>query len=364
MGYIAVRGGEEAILNAETLVRYSRLGGRTEPITLAQIEEQLGFAVDRVMGEGGLYAPEIASAAFKQAAGDTLEAAFLVRAYRSSVPRIGTSEVIDTENMRVRRRISAAFKEIPGGQLLGATIDYTHHLIRFDLLEDEKKSAERIRESYRDLVGSGKPIPDTFPKVVQYLRDQGLLPTVKDDDSPPMDITLQALDFPAPRSARLQTLARAETGGVLALAYASMRGYGQIHPVIGELRVGDVPVRFQESDSDTPTLLGRIRVTECEIIAKMEKEEQGGKPELTLGYGLCFGHNEVKAIASAVLDRAMMSDNPTSPPEDQEFVLMHTDGIEASGFCQHYKLPHYVTFQAELSQIRGVKDDMEKGGGE
>jgi alpha-D-ribose 1-methylphosphonate 5-triphosphate synthase subunit PhnI len=362
MGYIAVRGGEDAIKNSQALLDHDRLGGESAPITVKQVEEQFHLALDRVMGEGGLYAPDTAAAAFKQAAGDTLEAAFLLRAYRSSVPRIGYSETVDTEKMRVIRRISAAFKEIPGGQVLGATVDYTHHLIRFDLLEDEGRAKEETRAAFRNLAHKGEPIPDTFPKVIHYLRERGLLPERRPKGSRPLDITLQSLDFPAPRSARLQALARAETGGVLALAYANMRGYGDVHPVIGELRVGSVPVFFRGSETEPNSLLGWVRVTECEVITQMEKRGPDDQPRFTLGYGLCFGHNEVKAISMAVLDRALGVETPKAPPEDQEFVLLHTDGIEASGFCLHYKLPHYVSFQADLEQMRRAREDQtEKG---
>jgi alpha-D-ribose 1-methylphosphonate 5-triphosphate synthase subunit PhnI len=361
MGYIAVRGGEESILSAETLLQYSRLGGSSVPITLDQIQEQLGSAVDRVMGEGGLYAPQIAAAAFKQAAGDTFEAAFLLRAYRSSIPRVGTSEPIETERMRVIRRISAAFKDIPGGQILGATNDYTHRLIRFDLIEDEVETARTFREAFGTLVSTGKAIPETFPKIIQYLRKQELLPDVQSKNDPPSDITLETLTFPAPRSARLQSLSRAETGGVLALAYSSMRGYGQVHPVIGEMRIGDVPIFLRGSEEEDSCLVGFVRVTECEVITQMERSGSDDRPIFSIGYGLCFGHNEVKAISMAVLDRALMSESAKSPPEDQEFVLLHTDGIESSGFCLHYKLPHYVSFKADLEQIRRAREDGARG---
>ncbi|NTW37310.1 MAG: carbon-phosphorus lyase complex subunit PhnI, partial [Syntrophobacteraceae bacterium] len=347
MSYVAVRGGERAILNAETLLQASRLAGGTDPVSLQQVEEQFGMAVDRVMGEGGLYARDLAAAAFKQAAGDTFEAAFLLRAHRSSLPRIGCSETVDTERMRVVRRISAAFKEIPGGQLLGGTSDYSHRLIRFELLEGEEDVRKAIRTSFTDLEKQGSPIPETFPKVVRKLREEGLLPGKEPSTSLPFDITLDSHPFPLPRSARLQTLARAETGGMLALAYAAMRGYGQVHPVIGELRVGDVPVHFKGPGEGNAHLLGWVRVTECEVITQMGKGQADGKPQFTLGYGLCFGHNETKAICMAVLDRTLMSPNPERPTEDQEFVLLHTDGVESSGFCLHYKLPHYVSFQAD-----------------
>jgi alpha-D-ribose 1-methylphosphonate 5-triphosphate synthase subunit PhnI len=313
------------------------------------------LAVDRVMGEGGLYAPELAAAALRQSGGDTLEAAFLVRAYRSSVPRIGSSDLVDPNRMRVERRISAAFKEIPGGQLLGATPDYTHRLIRLDLLENPLEARESLSRAFEQLMREGEPVPDAFPKVVTMLQEQGLLPSVTPKETQPVDVTVDSLEFPAPRSARLQLLARSETGGILALAYASMRGYGQIHPVVGELRVGEVPIRFQGH------LVGWARVTECEVIARMDAPSPSELPQFTLGYGLCFGHNEVKAISMAILDRALMSPDPENPTQDQEFVLLHTDGVESSGFCLHYKLPHYVTFQADLSQIREVRGDPQRG---
>jgi len=168
--------------------------------------------------------------------------------------------------------------------------------------------------------------------------------------APPVDITRQALTFPAPRSAALQTLARGETGGLLLLAYSNMRGYGDIHPTIGELRLGFLPVQVRHPLTGEPYCIGEVKVTEAEVIARFTAKD--GTPKFTLGYGLCFGHNEVKAIAMAVLDRAMQAEESKSPSEDQEFVLSHVDGIESMGFCTHYKLPHYVTFQSDLDRLR------------
>jgi alpha-D-ribose 1-methylphosphonate 5-triphosphate synthase subunit PhnI len=166
----------------------------------------------------------------------------------------------------------------------------------------------------------------------------------------PIDITREALTFPAHRSAALQIMARGETGGLLALAYSNMRGYGVVHPTVGELRVGYIPLVVPHPITGQNETVGEVLVTEAEIIAHAESNNDG--PRFTLGYGLCFGHNETKAIAMAVLDRSMQSDDPNAPSEDQEFVLQHVDGIESMGFCNHYKLPHYVTFQSELDRIR------------
>lgn len=356
MGYVAVRGGEQAIANAETLLLMERAGGASALLNPCQIREQLYLAVDRVMGEGSLYAPDLAALAFKQAAGDTFEAAFILRSYRTTLPRIGYAEPAVMEQMRVVRRISAAFKEIPGGQILGPTADYTLRLLNFDL---EKESAQSNARAFRQLIeaaGELEPLPESFPKVIEMLRREGLLvarSAPADAAGPAVDVTRQALSFPAPRSAQLQTLARAETGGLLALAYSNMRGYGSVHPVIGELRVGYLPLAMKHPCSGLPVRVGDIKVTEAEVIARLERTD--GEPRFTLGYGVCFGHNETKAIAMAVLDRAMGAAEPQAPSEDQEFVLTHVDGIESMGFCNHYKLPHYVTFQSDLDRLRRLR---------
>jgi alpha-D-ribose 1-methylphosphonate 5-triphosphate synthase subunit PhnI len=355
MGYVAVRGGAAAIENAEAFSLVRRAGGSSALLTPGQIREQLHFAVDRVMGEGSLYAPDLAALAFKQAAGDTFEAAFILRSFRTTLPRLGYSEPIVTDGMRVIRRISAAFKDIPGGQILGPTPDYTLRLLDFEL-QDE--SAAHTRQQVRRLLRDTErlqPLPERFPKVVAMLREEGLLVRrhTSGAERGLMDITRQAPGFPAPRSAQLQTLARGETGGMLALAYSNMRGYGSVHPVIGELRVGFLAVPFKNPRTGRMECIGEVLVTEAEVIARLAEAE--GSAQFSLGYGLCFGHNETKAIAMAVLDRAISGAEPAAPSEDQEFVLTHVDGIESMGFCNHYKLPHYVTFQSELDRLRRVR---------
>jgi alpha-D-ribose 1-methylphosphonate 5-triphosphate synthase subunit PhnI len=359
MGYVAVKGGREAIENAARFLKYERVKGRADPIAVRQILEQLHLAVDRVMSEGSLYAPELGALAVKQSAGDTLEASFLLRAYRTTQPRIGYSVPCRAEHMRVVRRISAAFKEIPGGQVLGPTSDYTLRLLDFDLL-DEPRAAWRAYVG--ELLGESAErdeLDESFAKVVEVLRREGLLVQRSDDahgdGAEVCDVTRESPVFPAPRSAALQTLARGETGGLLCLAYSNMRGYGMVHPTVGELRVGYLPLLSRHPYTDEVEFVGEVKVTEAEVISKMKTSPGDELPVLTLGYGLCFGHNETKAISMAVLDRAMQSAEPSAPSEDQEFVLQHVDGIEAMGFCNHYKLPHYVTFQSELDRLRKAR---------
>jgi alpha-D-ribose 1-methylphosphonate 5-triphosphate synthase subunit PhnI len=356
MSYVAVKGGIEAIENACRLFAWERSKGTSAPLAVEQIRDQLYLAVDRVMGEGSLYAPDLAALALKQAAGDSSEASFMLRAYRATQPRLSYSLPVDTEEMRIVRRISSAFKDIPGGQMLGATSDYTLRLLDFELLKDD----DARRTAFREMVFSSLPIdteiPATFPKVIDILRREGLLADAVPADSAaePFDITRQSLTFPAPRSAALQSLARGETGGLLTLAYSSMRGYGNIHPTLGELRVGSVPLRIAHPVTGQPYTVGEVKVTEAEVLARFEGTD--GMPRFSLGYGFCFGQNELKAISMAVLDRTTRTSQPTCPAEDQEYVLYHTDGIEAMGFCNHWKLPHYVDFLSDLDRLRKAQE--------
>jgi len=358
VGYVPIKGGREAIEAAEDLVHYFRLRGGSAPLAIQQIQDQMRLAVDRAMGEGGLYAPFHAAVALKQAEGDTVEASFILRAYRSTLPRIGYSTVTDTREMTVIRRISAAFKDIPGGQVLGPTRDYSLRLLDLRLAEEDTRQIEEFLARYRPQPDEGEK-PRSFPKVVDLLRSEGLLekyPTTQEPEKIP-DLTREPLTFPASRPVRLQSMARSETGGLMTLAYSSMRGYGNVHPTLGELRVGCVPVNVPHRHrAGNMVNVGRILVTEAEIIARMDETEAEARPRFTLGYGLCFGHNEIKAISMAVLDRTMRNTAGAAPAEDEEFVLCHTDGIEASGFTAHWKLPHYVTFQSVLDRLRRMQN--------
>lgn len=355
MGYVAVQGGIDAIENSEQLANYVRLKGKSTPINVKQIQDQLRFLVDRVMSEGGLYSPLHAALAIKQSEGDPMEASFYIRAYRSTLCRLTESLPLDMGKMRINRRISSAFKDIPGGQILGYTSDYKQRLLDFSLLdEDESVMDEFLEEFNLHKADNDDSSEGRFKKVADILREQGLV-RIPEQKAPQeiSDITKESVSFPAPRSARLQMMARSETGGILAIAYSSMRGYGSIHPTIAELRVGFVPVYINHPfRKDEVINTGWIQVTEAEIIAKFGTDEADEKPYFTMGYGICFGANEVKSISMAVLDRTMKESEGKAPANDQEFVLMHIDGIESSGFCAHFKLPHYITFQSDLDSLR------------
>lgn len=359
MGYVAIKGGGRAIEGAAGAAEALRAaeGEDGQPLTLAAIEHQLRLLTSRVVSEGGLYHPRLAALALKQMQGDTLEAAFALRAYRSTKPRLLETPVQDTARMRLIRRISSAFKDIPGGQMLGPTFDYALRLMRFDMADESPEAFRGIARRFLSQVPEAD-LPNTFPKVVDALRAEGLLPPADRSQVPAFDITREPLVFPVPRSAALATMARAETGSLLAIAYSNMRGYGDVHPTIAELRVGYLPVILPHPVTGEPTEAGEVLMTECEVVAMYEDGDADGPPVFTLGYGACFGHNETKAISMAILDRALqkgMRDGPSNPSEDPEFVLLHVDGVDSMGFANHYKMPHYVTFQSDMDRLRTTR---------
>ena len=370
MGYVAVRGGGRAIEESLKLLERERVSGNAMA-SVSEIEATFPGLIEQVMGEASLYAPRLAAVALKQAQGSPEEAVFLLRAFRSTLERPYTSRVIDTQNMAVQRRISAAFKDVPGGQLLGATRDYSHRLIRFDLEnETDEDAAEARRQFDEELEAACAALTEeeraqhkraadglkAMPKVLDYLRKEGLIEECADDDAPPVDVTMDPLVFPAPRSARLQTLARGMTQGVTALGYAAIRGFGPSHPTVGELRAGMVEVLVDHpvgaGGEEDAYYLGSIPVTEVESVFSVDRTENGrARMGFKMGYGMVMGHQETKAIAMSVLDFCLDQGDKRYPTQDEEFVLYHVDGVEATGFVSHLKLPHYVTFQSKLSSV-------------
>ena len=331
MGYVAVKGGQDAISNAAELVEYYRWRDNPQPVETSQFRPQFRLLIDKVMGEGSLYAPEHAALALQQVEGDVFEAAFILRAYRATLQRRYTSETINTREMFVQRRISSAFREIPGGQILGPTRDYTHRLLNPAPVRAGLGSIEQFLTGLTDHLNPEKlKGVTTFGKVIDLLMSEGVMrrDMYPDEDRRLVDVTREAIKFPAPRSARLQMLARAETGGLMCLGYSSMRGYGDKHGTVGELRVGDVPVRLADPRGRR-RYIGKIKVSEAEMIGRSPVKKKGSVPFLSVGYGLCFGQNETKVICMGMLDSALRHPNTQNPANNQEFVLYHTECIEA-----------------------------------
>lgn len=374
--YVAVKGGERAIHSAHRLLAQKRRGEKSlPPLDVSQISQQLNLAVDRVMNEASLYDRELAALAIKQSSGDLVEAIFLLRAYRTTLARLMIANPIETDTMSVNRRISAIYKDIPGGQLLGPTYDYTHRLLDFALLaesDDEerltehdsrldealKAAAERLTE--RSSTEQESEIRDHLPKVSALLAKEQLIQGEIDDGTLPPDVTREPVMYPCNRASRLQQLVRGDEGFLLALGYSTQRGYGRNHPFAGEIRTGQIEIMITPEELGFEISIGEITVTECEMITGF-KADENELPHFTQGYGLVFGAAERKAMSMAVVDRALQSaeyqEPVLGPAQDEEFVLAHADNVDAAGFLSHLKLPHYVDFQAELTLVRQLQKE-------
>ena len=381
MGYTSVKGGAEAIAAAERLIQQLQVDSDERLLELRQVRHQLRAAVDQIMGEGSLYAPDLAALAFRQAEGDLAEAAFMLRAYRSTLPRLGYAIPVSGSQMNVVRRISSTFRDVPDGQLLGRTRDYTQRLLDLDAATPATIPSAPVGTSAETPDAADGTEPPLWNghalKVSDAMRRMGLiaqLPATDDRDAgalddlaAPDDITRHSMRFPVSRSAWLQGLARSETGALVCLAYSSLRGYGGgEHGTIAELRVGALPLKVIHPLTGEPTTVGTYQVTECEMTGRQgssddESSGTASKPKYGISYGLVFGQNERKAISMSLLDSSLMAGasgegNP-APANDQEMVLSNTDGIESFGFVEHLKLPHFVTFGAGLDVSSNLASD-------
>ncbi|MFG1923059.1 carbon-phosphorus lyase complex subunit PhnI [Cryptosporangium sp. NPDC048952] len=368
--YVAVKGGERAIANAHALLAKRGRGNTELPrIDARQVADQLGVLVARVMSEGSLYDPELAARAIVQAQGDVLEAITLVRSYRTTLPRFGATLPVDTTGLPPQRRISATFKDLPGGQQLGATFDYTHRLFTppdadshhplSGPLSAQPNSAPPAAGADGGTAGS-RDEEVSMPRITELLGAEALLeadPTATGDPEP-ADLTRDPTIFPMSRPERLQALARGDEGFLLGLAYSTQRGYGGTHPFAGEIRTGEIEVEFEAPELGFAVPMGRIELTECQMVNQFIGSAEA-PAQFTRGYGLVFGRGERKAMSMSIVDRALRSDElgerKVGPAQDEEFVISHADNVQATGFVEHLKLPHYVDFQAELGLVRQLR---------
>jgi alpha-D-ribose 1-methylphosphonate 5-triphosphate synthase subunit PhnI len=204
-------------------------------------------------------------------------------------------------------------------------------------------------------------LSEDVPHILELLNRDGLIQEEELTDAEPGDLTREPLALPASRAVRLQALARGDEGFLLGLGYSTQRGYARNHAFVGELRIGMVAVEMMIPELGFAIEIGEVEVTECETVNQF----QGSKtelPQFTRGYGLTFGQQERKTIAMALVDRALRwrelgEDDLGAAAQDEEFVLSHCDNIQATGFVEHIKLPHYVDFQSELELVRQMRRD-------
>jgi len=200
------------------------------------------------------------------------------------------------------------------------------------------------------------------PHITSFLNREGMIETDRPCDDLPPDLTREPMELPAARALRLQAITRGDEGFILSLAYSTQRGYGRTHAFVGELRIGTVAVEMDIPELGFAVEIGEVELTECETVNQFTGSKTE-PPQFTRGYGLVFGQTERKAIAMSLVDRALRwrelgEDDTGAPAQNEEFVLMHADNVQATGFLEHIKLPHYVDFQSELELVRKLRAEV------
>jgi alpha-D-ribose 1-methylphosphonate 5-triphosphate synthase subunit PhnI len=349
MGYTSVANRTQAVDAAAALVATSdpmRHGDDAAAMLLARAP----LLIDHVAAEAGIIEPQLCARAVVQAQGDLARAVSLVRAWAATLPRAGTARVA-MRDLITERRITPGFLRPSGGQYLGASLDYAQRLLDVD---GAAISAPHGNGATNDRHDDG--MPASFPAASEPLRNEGLIAEHLRAQADDVTRSKHACG----RGAFMQLLARGETGTLTALAYTAIRGFAQRQdPTLMELRSGMFPVRAARPDGVT-FVVGQISATIAEIALYRLHDETGADPQFTLGVGATAGRVERRAIAAAMLDAgcaraASDPDGLRRPSEDEEFITIAIDGQETSGFVEHLKLPHYVTFTSDLDRVRAVR---------
>jgi alpha-D-ribose 1-methylphosphonate 5-triphosphate synthase subunit PhnI len=281
---------------------------------------------------------------------------------------------VHADELEILRRIVPAYRVPPGPQLLGRTLDYVGRLLDVGprprpgeppavagpeppaAADPEPAAPAPVADEAGETIDADPAQDVRHPgRLLDLLRSQGMIRDRRRCDDPePLDVTRDPVRPGAPRSARLSVMARAETGALVNLWYRNILGPdGYIHEItLGEVRHGRLPVRVMHPVTGQPVCIGSVRVTEVEAIEDLDGADEE-RELFDVGYGLCLGHNERKAIAMANLDIAVERDGGRSPLEQS--VLMTTDGLDASGFLEHLKLPHYVTFRSMVDRKAAIR---------
>jgi alpha-D-ribose 1-methylphosphonate 5-triphosphate synthase subunit PhnI len=348
MGYTSVANRTHAVDAAAALVATSdpmRHGDDAAAMLLARAP----LLIDHVAAEAGIIEPQLCARAVVQAQGDLARAVSLVRAWAATLPRAGTARVT-MRDLITERRITPGFLRPSGGQYLGASLDYAQRLLDVDGATSAPHGNGATNDRHED------GVPASFPAASQPLRNEGLV--AEHLRAQADDVTRSK--HASGRGAFMQLLARGETGTLTALAYTAIRGFAQRQdPTLMELRSGMFPVRAARPDGVT-FVVGEISATIAEIALYRLHDETGADPQFTLGVGATAGRVERRAIAAAMLDAgcaraASDPDGLRRPSEDEEFITIAIDGQETSGFVEHLKLPHYVTFTSDLDRVRAVR---------
>jgi alpha-D-ribose 1-methylphosphonate 5-triphosphate synthase subunit PhnI len=304
----------------------------------------LAALLDQVCAEAGVWAPDAASRALVQAHGDIARAVTLVRVWAATLPDLALEPPTEAD-IRIVRRVSAAFQQVTGGQWLGDAPDLDSRLLDW-------ADAPPLPDGNDPEAQPEAPVPP-IPTRAEVPRIAALLESVPVEVPPAGvvgdDPTRVPLVFPAQRESVLAALARAETGALVSLAALALARRREA--VLTEATVLDVGVAVRHPRTGRPCTVSSVPCTEAEIVADADVD---GRPGLRVGYGASLGRIERRSLAAALLDGVLREEpeDPTPILLDGPTVTYGVDGQATAGFVDHLRLPHYASFGSYLDQLR------------
>jgi alpha-D-ribose 1-methylphosphonate 5-triphosphate synthase subunit PhnI len=312
---------------------------------------QLPVLEDQVCAEAGLWAPDAARRAIVQAGGDVPRAVSFLKVWAATLPHL-ESVPVNQSDIRVTRRISSAYQDIPGGQWLGYAPDLAPRILSWDDAPDDLDEADVLEIG--GSVDADAPSRAEVPRVRDLLDD---LPLKTDLDA--VDGADPAVGMPIPpfdRATRAGVLARGETASLVTLA--SLILGRRREAVLAELTVNTVSVRVPHPRTGEPCVVAELPVVEADTIIDAEVD---GAPGFAVGWGVSMGSIERRAISLALIDGAIQADGELdeSIPLDEQTVVGATDGSSNNGFVEHLRLPHFASFASYVAQARnGKREDL------
>lgn len=146
-----------------------------------------------------------------------------------------------------------------------------------------------------------------------------------------------------------------DEGYLLVLVYFIQCGYGCNYLFVGEICSGYIDVLIVLEELGFVVNVGELLMIECEMV--------NGFIDLLdellyfmCGYGLVFGMSECKVMVMVLVDCVLQvleyGEYVIGLVQDEEFVLVYVDNVEAAGFVLYFKFFYYVDFQVELELFK------------
>lgn len=347
--------------SADAVAAARSLSDRQHPgVSVSAEIAALRVLTDQVCAEAGVWAPDAATRAIAQTAGDVARAVTLVRVWAATLPEAHV-DAFSGDDLLVTRRVSAAYHDVPAGQWLGSSDDFGSRLLAWEptVMEpspppedvDGRDTADRVAPPSSG-TAAATPRRSMVPRVASLLTDVPVVAPPAPVDG--VDPTRAPLTFPAERPALLAALARAETGALVALSALALAHRREA--VLTEASVLSAAVHMAHPRTGRRCRVARVPLCDAEIVLDAESD---GQAALRVGYGASLGRLERRALSAALLDGVLGEDaagHPTDVTLDAPTVAHGLDGQATSGFIDHLRLPHYASFASYLDLLNHGED--------